>query len=396
MRSAFFWCYPWDLLDEGVDVVLDRLVGEVGADALSVATTYHSVSQFRPHTDVAPRRWSHPAAAHFQPQMARYANTRIKPIPASWMKSRNPLELIAGRCERRNVALRAWTVGCHGSALAERYPDAACKGVFEERSTTWLCPACPDVREYVASLVADLSANYRLAAVELESADFGWPHTHGHEKSGLSIGPIEALLLSLCFCESCGQAAADAGVDSLMVQRSVQVHLEPTLSGMPARDQSLEDFVRRDSMLAAYLSVRKSAVTALLDTVRRRTELPIVLHVPFDATISGVDLTEAARRVDAMVLPAWSSDLGVDIAPRLAELRDILDGPQRIERGFHCTRPAFAEGANLVRVVHAAVAAGHDTIGFYNYGIAPGECLQWARQAIRYARREAAGHPTQA
>ena len=43
MFNANLWCYVWDLEDEGIDRVVDRLHGEVGATGVSVATSYHSV-----------------------------------------------------------------------------------------------------------------------------------------------------------------------------------------------------------------------------------------------------------------------------------------------------------------------------------------------------------------
>jgi len=50
MSYATMWTYPWDLLDDGVEDVVGRLREQVGLDALSLATSYHSVEHLRPHT----------------------------------------------------------------------------------------------------------------------------------------------------------------------------------------------------------------------------------------------------------------------------------------------------------------------------------------------------------
>ena len=42
------WAYPWDLLDEGVETVADRLHA-MGVDEISLATNYHHVQAFLPH-----------------------------------------------------------------------------------------------------------------------------------------------------------------------------------------------------------------------------------------------------------------------------------------------------------------------------------------------------------
>ncbi len=388
MREAFFWVYPWDLLDEGIDAAVGRIAGEIGADAIAVATTYHSIAQFRPHAVDAPTHFACDAGAHFQPDAECYAATRLRPIPAAWMKSRNPFERISEECRRRNIGLRAWTVCCHGSTMAARYPEAACKDVFGNRSASWICPANPDVREYVAGLVADLTKNYPLALVELESADFGGSrHVHAHEKTGLAVGPVEELLLSLCFCESCVQAAIEAGVDASAVRRSVRVHLEPTVLGHPARTVSIEAFLAEDDLLRAFVGLRKSAVVALIDAARQRSRVPVVVHTAWNVEQAAFDADKIATVCDGFVLPGWQEPLDVRTR-RAAALVAAGGDPRRVQAGFACYPPDPVDGPTLVRRVHDAVQHGHDRIGFYNYGIAPNDCLDWVRQAIRFARRE--------
>ena len=71
MTYASMWAYPWDLLDDGLENVLPRLRGEIGLDAVSVAASYHSVTQLRLHTR-SPRRIfsTNDGAVYFQPDSA--------------------------------------------------------------------------------------------------------------------------------------------------------------------------------------------------------------------------------------------------------------------------------------------------------------------------------------
>ena len=78
MFQTNLWCYLWDLVDEGIDPVLDRLQGEAGATGVSVATCYHSVDQLRPHPGISPRTFRSAGGAQFQPASDRYAATRIR------------------------------------------------------------------------------------------------------------------------------------------------------------------------------------------------------------------------------------------------------------------------------------------------------------------------------
>src|SRR5262249_6496418 len=304
--EAFLWMYPWDLIDEGVDSALGRIAGEVGADAVSVATTYHSVAQIRPHAGVTPTRFVSDAGAHFQPDSSCYGSTRLRPIAAAWMKSRNPVEKVGEGCRRRGLRLRAWTVCCHGSAMAARYPEAACKDAFEGQSTSWLCPGNPDVREYVAGLVADLTKNYPLAAIELEAADFGsgW-HSHAHEKCGLAIGPVERLLMSLCFCESCIQSATDAGIDADAAKQSVREKLGPTLAGRPARAGTSDAFLADDEALRAYVAHRGRMVRTLIAAARQKSSVPVLVHAARDAALAALDPAQISGVCDGFILPGW-------------------------------------------------------------------------------------------
>ncbi len=49
MAFASMWTYPWDLHDEGTNEVLAALEGELGMDAVSLAVSYHSFIELRPH-----------------------------------------------------------------------------------------------------------------------------------------------------------------------------------------------------------------------------------------------------------------------------------------------------------------------------------------------------------
>src|SRR5205085_3889822 len=88
---AYLAVEPWDLIDEGIDRVLDRISGEIGCDGIQVTAVTGPVHVFRPHANVSPRTYRCDAAAYFQPDAKRYADSRLRPLPAAWIKSRNPL-----------------------------------------------------------------------------------------------------------------------------------------------------------------------------------------------------------------------------------------------------------------------------------------------------------------
>ncbi len=135
-EGFFFFCYPWDLDHEGIEAAIGRMAGDIGADGLSVAATLHSLRERRTRVAPGPRTIEMEAAAHFQPEAQRYANTRLRPIVAAWLKTRNPLERILREAEQIGIHRRLSVVACHGASLAARYPMTSCLDVFGDPITS--------------------------------------------------------------------------------------------------------------------------------------------------------------------------------------------------------------------------------------------------------------------
>jgi len=398
MFRANLWCYLWDLVDEGIDTALDIMQGQLGATGLSVATSYHSVEQLRPHAGVSPRIFRCEGGLNFQPASARYAATRLKPVVASWLGKRNPLERLASACQQRRMELRGWTVCCHSSLLVRRYPQMACKDVFGSINPTWLCPANPDVAEYLKALVADLSENYPFDAIELESATFDPArHAHMHRKAGLVAGPAEQLLLGLCFCESCRQQADRAGVDVTAVARSVHVRLERWLeTGRPVAG-SMGELLESDALLREMLDWRTEVVGRLVASLRAASRSKLVIYRMGDAWSAGADWRrlfsaegrdDGDRQADALMILCYKPDVpGVEAA--VADAVAITGGVEFVELGFDASPPATPDAPKLVRDLSRAAELGIGSVNIYHYGLIPPGRFAWVRQAIRAGRRVA-------
>jgi hypothetical protein len=387
MTQAFFRCYPWDLEDEGIEAALAAMAGDIGVDAVSVAAAYHHVSEFRSRVAAGPRALEQEAAVHFQPEARHYASTRLRPNTAARIKSRNPLVKIAHVAEAQGLKLRAWVSCCRSRSLVSRYPMAGCVDVFGDPIPGRLCPSNPDVREYVAALVEDLSTDCPVEAVELEELHFG--HAAGAQRfSDIGVAPndVERVLLSWCFCSSCRQRASGEGVDVDAVTATVRKHLEQMTSLVPPSIETLSGLLAADANIAAYHRMREDAITSLLRRVRERTNARLLLCVERPDSATGLDVRAAAPECDGLVVP-----YGPTCAlPEDARAVEDAGGVERIEAVHCCHPPQVRDGAALVTQVHEASAAGYAGMGFFNYGIAPQPCLDWVRQAIRYAKRETA------
>jgi hypothetical protein len=245
------------------------------------------------------------------------------------------------------------------------------------------------VREYVAAISGDLSSRYPIATIELQDADFGASYRDPSAQSlGFDLGAIEEFLLSLCFCESCIQAANARGVDAEAAARSVRVHLGPMLAGRPARMGSPREFLAADPVLDGFAAVRRQTVASLVEAVRKQSSAPVVVRVPKDRLAAAWDAPSIAPHCDGFLLATWDEPTE-RLPTRIAELADAAGGRSRLQRGFAAHPPHTRDAATLVRSVHEAVAACHTSIGFHHLGLVPPDCRDWIRQAVRFARRDA-------
>jgi hypothetical protein len=326
------------------------------------------------------------AGAHFIPARKHYVDLRIRPTSAPWMKSRNPLEKIVCQAKRVGLKTRASLSCCRSDVLAAKYPDAVCVNVFGTPSVEQLCPANPDVRGYAAALIEDLSTNYPFETLELSHADFGdGRDLRRYLTRGVTLSDMDRALWSWCFCAACRQRAADAGVDVETASAKARDHLERMFRLDPPIHTTLESLLAAEPSLAAYQRIRIDTVSSLAKSVRSRTKLRLVLEAGAPRPASGADWESLRECMDGFleVLPG-----GDGPGPSFEDLVRTAGGPGRVDVLVPCCPPEIRDGPSLVAVVHRATQAGHASIGFDNYGLSAEACLDWARQAIRFAKRQ--------
>lgn len=392
MFQANFWIYPWDLVDEGIDTALDRVQGEAGATGIAVAASYHSIEQLRPHPGVEPRTFRSAAGVQFQPTSALYAGTRVKPIVASWLKKSNPLAAIGEACTKRGMKLRAWTVCCHGSSLAGKYPHAAVKDVFGDTKATWICPVNPDVGEYLRAMVEDLVEHYPFDTIELERPSFDAnPHVHTHHKIGHDLGAVGRWLYNICFCESCRQLAKRDAIDVDAAADEVRAAMGKMLETGEPLPVSCEEFLEAHPFTAALVDWRCQRVTALVESLGRACgeRARTIVHIAGDRFLGAMDWKAIGSVCDGLLRNVGYPDRQGAFEATVREVYDCTGDLARVELGFNaCTPPCLGSEA-LVSAVSQAARLGVRSVDIYNYGMLPLNRLDWVRQAVRYAQREA-------
>jgi hypothetical protein len=260
--------YPWDVAHLGVDAVLGD-IRAVGLAGLDLASTYHPIATFSPRTSARRMMYSELGAVFFPARTARYGRIR----PAVW-----PDTAVTGVWPKVNEAvarfgleLSAWTIALFQPWIAHEYPDCARVLPTGDRVFAGVCPAAPDVQQYVAALSADIAEQFpavrviRLESVNFPAADFsfGWVRP----AVGLDMSPWTAWLLGLCFCEHCVRRAQAREVDVEGLRRRILDAVITTFDqGIPARPLAEERALwqDKDRDFAGFVAARDDASVELV------------------------------------------------------------------------------------------------------------------------------------
>jgi len=385
MTYATMWTYPWDVLDEGAEQVIGFLREEVGLDAISLTPAYHTYDQLRLHQS-GPRLYSsYEDAVYFQPDLSRYRDTMLKPLVSPLARERDPLEIISRLCKGRGLQLTLWTIGTHNHLLASRHPECALQGAFGDPYPGALCPANPQVREYIRALSVELCSRYEVDCIEYESLYYlGWGMFRNHAKVGVELGPVGRLLLSLCFCPHCRGRAGDAGVDAGALQAQVRGQLEEVFAG-GSLSGDLEGYVAADPLLSAYLQVRAAVVTELVKELRGLLQTRISFLYMGDYYYNGTDQEAIESLVDQVEILCYGSDVAQARAQAQAQ-RGRMRSPEKLLAGLSGFHPV-ADEKTLREVIGAVHAAGVRRFSYYNYGMIPQRHFPWIREALDEVRR---------
>jgi hypothetical protein len=383
--AVSMWIYPWDVKADGVEETVRRCKEEFGLTSISLTCSYHSGKFLLPHRVRVTVYLPEPGSVYFQPDLSLYGDTVLKPRVSTLASEDNILEQTAEACQKYGLGLRAWTVATHGSYHGTAHPECLQVNAFGDAYPYTVCPANPQVRRYVAALVKDLVSRGLFAAIDLESPGFAlFSHGHHHELTGISRGPLEEVLLSLCFCEHCLQRAREAGVDVENLQAEVKSLLLKRLNGdvywPRAERENLDELfslVIGNSELYQFLRMRNDTVTSLVDIVRREaiegtgTRLAITATTftkpSANAWIEGEDLAALSKVVDEIVPLAYFPEVEKVVADADFCL-SLAQDPSQIVLGLSLLAQGAPSLDNVLAKVNATRNRGVSKYSFYNYG----------------------------
>lgn len=374
------WAYPWDLLDEGVEDVADRLLA-AGIDEVNLATNYHAVQAFLPHNPERRTFFAH-ASSYFQPGEGYGA---LEPVSNETMGDADWLATIADELVETDLSLNSWTIGCHNSRLGMANPDVTLESPHGDTLVFGLCPSNPAVQEYLATLLADLDGRAPFERIELETFDyfhgtgFGWHHDKVHPE----LGRLGEFLFGLCFCEHCRKNAADAGVDVERARETCVATLDAICAGELPPETDIAGWLFACPSVREYVEARMDTLESVFERLSGIVSADLGYYLGFfgveDCWMHGVDPQALSSHVDYYTVVAYeSTPTAVVNRYRTA---DRLVGGVPLHAGILPGPPAVENGKMVSAIVDALADAGTERIAFYNYGLLPERCWEWVEDA---------------
>lgn len=365
MKSGIY-IYPWDVLDEGSDVIAGYM-SDAGITAASVATSYHAGKFLRPHGRSAKVFYPEDGTVYFGFDPQRYG--RLRPRLASVAVGFNAVAALADASP--DLHLSGWTVGLHNSRLGRENPDVVCRTAFGDPIWSSLCPAHPEARSYLKALCVDQGVNCPLGDIVIEAPGYQtYRHNDHHEFELIQLTPRAMSLLGLCFCPSCRLSAGEDGIDMDRTAARAREELSRFFSAGDAGEPDLID----DPEWQPLLSWRNRLVTQLIADIRSAlpdtvtlSVIPTIRTPVEDCWREGAALAALAEAADRVVLPIYQR--GAKATAR--EIRSVrrLAGPKAaIGIILRPSWPTLETGSDLRHAVDAAGEIAATTVDFYNFG----------------------------
>ncbi|MFT4159554.1 hypothetical protein [Shinella sp.] len=385
------WTYPWDIQDQGLEALAADLAGRAGLNTVSMATSYHAGRFLQPRSPRQKAYFPEDGTVYFRPDESLWQDKTIRPLMAENVAERG--DMLAALTKARaqtGLKVSCWTVCLHNSRLGMLHPGHVTRNAFGNANYYNLCPSSPAARDYVVTLVHDITTNYRPDMLELENPNFmGFAHEYHHEKDGVGLNAEDDFLLSLCFCDHCTARAEKAGVPVEGARKTVARFIaELCERAVPERQfpnfpEAGIDAFRAHPELHAFLAWRSEPVTSLIGEIRAAADpaTRIVLIDLKDGWLGGVDLAAVGKLCDGAILCCY--DMTPEAVGEVIRTGRALLGPDKfLGLGLRVFYPEVDGPDILTARVKNAVEAGVDGVNFYNYGLIPARRLDWVGEAV--------------
>lgn len=382
------WSYPWDFTDCGIPTVLDELKS-CGINDISMITAYHAGRFLQVRSPKRKVYFPEDGTLYYNSDLKQFEDGLIQPKVSSYAKEHPDFwQQLKEEADKREMTLSGWTVCLHNTRIGMCYPETTVHNAFGDAVYYNLCPSNPYVREYMKNLLHDIEEHVPVSAIQLESMNYmGHAHEFHHEKDGIGLTPVEDLLLSLCFCDSCKERAKRDGLDISGAQKqTAKMIMEFCNKERGEKDQEGfakegVEYFKNYPEIYAYLKWRGTVVTSLMEEIRAgwtsKTKIYFLsLLAGHSSWLFGVDLPALSKSSDGIVLCSYDCSAeqgGADIRGMKKE----MEKGKVLLTGMRAFYPEYRSGEEFEGKIRAAIENGTDGFVFYNYGLIPRSQLEW-------------------
>ena len=263
--TTSIYAHPWDLADEGLDVSLDRIADVGGCEEVLLTPCYHRGDYLLPHHPTHPVYFGEPGAIYFEPEVARYEATSIRPMVSHKVTDPEYFDRIVDAIEERGLSFGAWVVYAYQDQLAAAYPQMARHDVFGTPYSGQLSFAPADVCDYFVALTKEVMDRFAPSSVFIEALGrLGFPLP---PKRQVEIDGRSQYLLSLCF-NPATIALANDSMDAEGFRQQVLEYVQPRLMEAVKEDlgdEASPEWIEAafDGQLKAYVDISRAHLTEL-------------------------------------------------------------------------------------------------------------------------------------
>jgi hypothetical protein len=227
IREVAASLYAWDIADEGVEAILDKLVEHAAVNSVYLVGVMHK--EKRPFTSMFYAQ--DPKRSYYLPEDSRiyyrfeessFSKTRLRPLGSDrdFLKGTDWLEALTKAARKRGLRTGvelSHTIADNTMVLQE-CPQALQRTIDGEAIPGHLCPNSPDSREYIKALFRDTVQNHDIDFIQTCMLLFSpgrpcRPPWFVAANGGSTVGHLLGVVQGGCFCENCAAAAKRMGSD---------------------------------------------------------------------------------------------------------------------------------------------------------------------------------------
>lgn len=385
--SYSVYAYPWNVSTDNYRQRVDDMLA-LGLQGMNLAVSYHAGKFIHPRGNGHRVYFPEDGVVYFNPR-ARYG--RIKPVPSRLLEKEDILDYVT---KTGGLVLNAWAVLFHNTRLGMQYPETTVRNAFGDGYVYSLCPAHPEVREFALALCKDLTEQYPVTSLLLETPGY-LAYSHGYHHEFAQVPPDSRLeaWLGLCFCAHCVAGAARAGIDGEALRRQVAASIDDYLnSDELSRNITVADWLANDVIengeLEAFLQWRCDMVTSLVSEIRAQVHPAVTIKIITTtqpshraSVLEGHDLAALHAVADGLELPLYKRSA----TTTEAEGKYVISVVHDVARLSAILRPGWPDMQSRQQVTETVAcirALGIRDISFYNYDMLRPVNLKWLERAL--------------